>query len=299
MIPRSLIAPLCAIVAVIACASAAFAQNRTYLALGDSYGFGYETGALDEFGVGDRGYVRPYADWLATRPGFNSTRPRVLNISVPAETTASFFNTSQIGAIYNTNYPFFGRTSQSARLTAAVNAEIGAGRTISHVSISMGGNDLLSLRSDATFTSANLATQQARITTALTSMATGYAQILSQVRSLLPNAELLVVGYFNPFPAVPGSPFTPVSGFAIAELNARVAAAAQAANARYIDIAPAFVGNEAAWSYITADPPGDNIHPNALGYAQIAQIMIPAPAAGVLLVIGVGTLSRRRTRRAA
>jgi lysophospholipase L1-like esterase len=294
VLSRPLIAQLAAISITLVLAAAATAQPRTYLALGDSYGFGYETGAIEEFGVGDRGYVKPYADWLSSQPGFGSVRPKVVNISVPAETTASYFNTSQIGAIYNTNYPFFGRTSQSAKLASTITAEVGAGRTISHVSISMGGNDLLSLRSDATFAGADLATQQARVTSALATMVTNYQQILSQVRSLLPSAELLVVGYFNPFPAAPSSPFAPISGIAISELNTRIMQLATGANARFIDIAPRFVGHEAEWSYITAAPTGDNIHPNATGYAQIAQAMIPAPAVGVVFVFGGAVIVRRR-----
>lgn len=271
-----------------------FAQSRTYLALGDSFGFGYETGALTEAGNGDRGYVRPYADWLRTRPGFNLTRPTVANLSIPGETVGSFFNTSQIGALYNNNYPIFGRTSQSALLGTRVSSELAAGRTISHVSLSLGGNDLLALRDDATFTSAPLATQQARVTTAMNTMATGLTPVLQRIRTLLPTSELLIVGYFNMFRAVPSSPFFSVSEFALTELNTRLSTSASLFNARFVDLTGPFNGNEGNWSFITANPSGSNVHPNPTGYAQIAQAMIPAPGAGVILIAVIALRSHRR-----
>jgi len=114
------------------------------------------------------------------------------------------------------------------------------------------------------------------------------------VRTLLPGAELLVIGYFNPFPGAPDSVFAPVSQYAIDQINTRIAAVAAGAGGRFVDIAPRFVGREAEWSYIGAAPAGNNIHPNALGYAQIAQAMIPAPGAGSVMVIGWIVAGRRR-----
>jgi lysophospholipase L1-like esterase len=283
--------------------SAAIAQPRTYLAMGDSYGFGYQVGDFNtEYGPGDQGYVAPFADWLATRPGVGGgggVRPRVVNISVPAETTGSFDDVTNLGRIYNSNYNLFAGPSQRDMLLAKVAEEAAAGRVISTVSISMGGNDLLSVRSQpgpggVGFSSLSLSQQQAAVDGILASMQAGYAEILTLVRGLLPQAELIVVGYFNPFPAVPDSPFTPVSGYAISGLNQRLSMLADQFGGRFVDIAPRFVGSEAAWSYIAADPAGSNIHPNALGYAQIAQAMIPAPGAGVVLIATLAFMPRRR-----
>lgn len=288
-----------AVVALMCLSAVSFAQTRTYLALGDSYGFGYQTGALpDEYGPGDWGYVAPYADWLATRPGFGGVRPNVVNVSVPGETVGSFYDTSNLGRIYNSNYNFFQGPSQIDMFTQKVQQESAAGRTISTVSVSMGGNDLLALRSQAGFTSLSLALQRAAVDSALAAMQTGYTQVLSSVRTLLPEAELLVVGYFNPFPGAPDSAFAPVSQYAIDQINTRIAAVAAGAGGRFVDIAPRFVGSEAAWSYIAADPIGSNIHPNALGYAQIAQAMIPAPGVAVVGGVVLVTLMTRRRRAA-
>jgi lysophospholipase L1-like esterase len=296
-----------ALLLLAAIGSPALAQTRTFIALGDSYGFGFEVGDFREVGVGDRGYVRPYADWLGTAAGGGGTgggtggtgRPRVVNLSVPGETVGSFFTTEQIGSIFNTNYPFAGRVSQSELLARRVNDETIAGRTITHITISMGGNDLLALRGEAGFPSLPIDQQQQRVVQALSAMSAGYTSILSRVRGLLPSAELVVVGYFNPFPAVPGDAFAPISGFAVAEMNARIAQLAAATpSARFVDIAPQFVGREAALSYITAPAAGDNIHPNALGYAAIAAAIIPAPGAGLCVVmLGLGLSCGNLRRR--
>lgn len=273
-------------------------STRTYLALGDSYAFGYRTGTIDDAGFGDQGYVAPYADWLASRPGFGGVRPNVINLSVPGETPASFFTTTQFGRFYNLNYQPEASGSQSAFFAQRVQSEQGAGRTISTVTISMGGNDLLALRSDPTFISAPLAQQRQRVDQAIATAGAGYTQILTQVRTLLPATDLILVGYFNPFAAVPNSPFAPVSGYAIEQINTRIAGLATQFNGRYVDIQPRFLGHEAEWSNITQDPIGDNVHPNDAGYAQIAQaIIVPTPAgAGMIGAVGLCVLARRRRR---
>ena len=60
---------------------------QTYLALGDSIAFGKTDGIPVSFG--DQGYVKPFADFLATRNG--GTRPDVINLAFPGETSSSFF----------------------------------------------------------------------------------------------------------------------------------------------------------------------------------------------------------------
>src|SRR5262245_726290 len=51
--------------------------SQTYLALGDSLAFGQTTPPLQP-SFGDQGYVKPYADWLATQNG--GIRPNVINL---------------------------------------------------------------------------------------------------------------------------------------------------------------------------------------------------------------------------
>ena len=60
---------------------------ETYLALGDSIAFGVTD--VTPISFGDQGYVRLYADFLATQGG--GLRPRVINLAIPGETSSSFF----------------------------------------------------------------------------------------------------------------------------------------------------------------------------------------------------------------
>ena len=65
----------------------AAAPVQTYLALGDSIAFG-ETDVIP-LSFGDQGYVKPFADFLATQNG--GARPNVINLAFPGETSSSFF----------------------------------------------------------------------------------------------------------------------------------------------------------------------------------------------------------------
>jgi len=75
-----------------------------YLALGDSSAFG-ETNRTQNPSNGDRGYVRPFADYLGSVYG---TRPTVVNLAINGETSGSYFagsgRVSSDGQGFNTNY---------------------------------------------------------------------------------------------------------------------------------------------------------------------------------------------------
>src|SRR6516165_310600 len=62
-------------------------RGRTYLALGDSLAFGVSN--IDPVSYGDQGYVKPYADWLATQD--DGVRPNVINLAISGESSESFF----------------------------------------------------------------------------------------------------------------------------------------------------------------------------------------------------------------
>jgi lysophospholipase L1-like esterase len=62
-------------------------RGRTYIALGDSLAFGVTN--ITPVSYGDQGYVKLYADWLATQD--DGVRPRVVNLAISGETSDSFF----------------------------------------------------------------------------------------------------------------------------------------------------------------------------------------------------------------
>ncbi len=132
---------LFALCGLAAFSSAAFA-DPIYLALGDSSAFG-ETNRTHNPSNGDRGYVRPFADYLGSVYG---TRPTVVNFAINGETSGSYFagtgRVSSDGQGFNTNYngladPY----PQSQRLrdsfsNPATNADVRA------VSVQLGANNL-------------------------------------------------------------------------------------------------------------------------------------------------------------
>lgn len=175
----------------------------TYLALGDSFGFGITTYA-DALATGptlaDQGYVRPFADFLAT---LNSgVRPNVLNLSIPGETTASFFGGGSVFTPLNRNYaPTFSGT-QAQQVGARIAAEHAAGNTVGNVSLQLGGNDLLNLAFSPAFAVLPPASQVAQINALLPTIQANYLGALSLIRTQAPEARIFLVGYFDPFPGL-------------------------------------------------------------------------------------------------
>lgn len=292
---RSLVMVLSAAGAMLApqLADNARASASTYIAIGDSYAWGYTTFASGTVSSnGDRGYVSRYADHLATLPINAGIRPTVVNVGLSGENSQSFFNTSVPRAL---NPTYTADISQSARLAQAITD---ATSPIRSISISLGGGDLISVATAPDFATITDSERFGRILGAMNNVTNSLLTILGDLRSRPQTAaaDILVLGYFDPFPGFPSSPATPFSGFAIAQLNGVLNLVAQQAGARFINIAPAFAGREAELSHIADDAPlGVNIHPNVAGYEVIAQQMIPGPGtSAAMLALGLVATRRRR-----
>jgi lysophospholipase L1-like esterase len=279
---------------LLACLLTSTAHAQTYIALGDSVGFGITNNAsYTELSDGDRGYVSLYADALAALTG--GPRPAVINLSVFGDRSASFFTTEVTERELNTNYA--GQTvSQAQRFQQVVAAELAAGRTVDRVTISMGANDLIHLALDPAFQALPQDQQLAQAGQALADAAQNLGTIYGLVRSLLPETQVLALGYYDPFPAVPESPATPLAGFAIPILNQIIAGAGETFGVQFVDVFPAFVGREAELTYMTTEEPiGYGVHPTPEGYEVIASTLIPAPTTtGVIMLVGIAAVRRRR-----
>src|SRR5947209_4425174 len=96
---------LLAAVAALALSAGPAAAGPIYLAVGDPSPFG-ETDRTKDPSSGDRGYVAPFADYLATRSG--GRRPAVLNLAIDGETSSSYSagsgRVSPDGLSNNSNY---------------------------------------------------------------------------------------------------------------------------------------------------------------------------------------------------
>ena len=296
-----------------------------YVALGDSITFG-ETDLSYVQSFGDRGYVSLFADTLAARNG--GVRPAVFNLAIDGETASSFMTNAGrtppvVGRgdaplqLENLNYKNSTAISQGTLFANTVAAQRALGNTVGTVTITLGFNELAAL-SPMQNTPAAEATAIAQIPATLAAYRTNETAVLNEIRSLAPNANLYLLGYYNPFPADPSSPAAPVFNAGGTALNSVIRDLAGQFGAAYVDNAAPFVGNEARYTFQAAQPAGSsvsgqfggvlpigNVHPNALGYGVIAAdvaaatvpVSVPEPGSWPVLAAGlaaVGLVARRR-----
>jgi len=311
--------------AALLCVTAAHAAP-IYVALGDSITFG-ETDLNYVQSSGDRGYVGAFANTLAARNG--GVRPTVLNLAIDGETASSFMTNAGrtppvVGRgdaplqLENLNYGNSTAVSQDALLASTAAAQAALGNTVGTVTITLGFNELAAL-APMQNTPAAEAAAIAQIPATLAAYQASYTAVLNEVRSLAPNANLYLLGYYNPFPADPNSPAAPVFNAGGMALNGVIQGLAAQFGAAFVDNAAPFMGNEAQYTFQAVQPAGSsvagqfggvlpigNVHPNATGYGVIAADVaaatvpasVPEPGSWPVLAAGLGALGLVSRRRA-
>jgi len=289
------------LLAALAAPGRAAAAWPVYLALGDSSAFG-ETDRTKNPSNGDRGYVAPFADFLANR--YSGARPTVINTAIDGETSQSYFTgsprSSDDGLFHNTNYAAPYATQQATMRTLAAKALAGGGH-VDVVTVQFGANDLFVVAEAPGFLSKSPAQQQAEVGAAVAKLQQNYVGILGEVRTLFPDAEVYVMGYHNPHGSSPEHPFYPLGAPAVQGVNAVAAGVAPLFGAKYVDVYSVIAGKE---HELTLIDEGYNVHLNDAGYAAAAARLTaaaaPEPGTLALCVIGVaGAAGFRRLRRAA
>jgi lysophospholipase L1-like esterase len=130
---------------------------------------------------------------------------------------------------------------------------------------------------------------------------TNYLTVLAALKTLAPEARIVLPTYYNAYPAAYEPQHTLYSSI-LAGFRAYVQADAQAFNATMVDLEPLFTGNDLTLTNIGS---GD-IHPTSAGYAVIGEALFAAivpeidPASfgsSLALLLGSLGLVERRSRR--
>lgn len=246
-------------------------EYEMYVALGDSLAAGYQpTNAGDPTDL-EGGYVG------AVRSGLGQAAPpRLVNLGCPGETAVTLVEGGRC------TYP---EGSQLEAAEALLAERQGDGDDVL-VTVQVGANDVqrcVTLRGQAP------AIDESCVAAGVESVAARLPALLSRLRSAAPDADIVVVDYYNPFVVAallgPRAEELAVRSEQVQrELNEIIASAADAAGARVATVAGAFtagpgtatpaVGPVCSLTWMCAEPP--DIHPTDAGYAVIADRVLQA-----------------------
>ena len=294
---RALIAGAVAVCALaFAPAAGAFSVGNTYLALGDSLAYGYHAaqfaGELPNVNPAtfDQGYVDDFAAGLHL---FNR-QLQTINDGCPGETTDSFISGSGLpgycaGGPHGTPfpYPFLHHPYAAGSQLADALAILAANPRVSPITLDIGANDVLQFLESTCGFPATFSCTSTQVTAEFGHIVTNVGLILAELRAAAPHAQIVVLGLYNPYPAVLPAP----GGDALTgQLNAALASVTKTVSgASFANPEPAFnpagvagkpeTGDVPTICAFTAMCPGGtynpaspsaDIHPTTLGYGVLA-----------------------------
>jgi lysophospholipase L1-like esterase len=229
-----------------------------YLALGDSLAFGYQQYKFnanfpaEDPSVFSSGYVNDFSAMLqAVNPSLQT-----VNFGCPGETTATFLAGP---CLYEAaGFPLHNGYS-GAQMDAALNFLRDHPGQVSPITIDIGADDVRACNFDPGCVPGAIATAVNNLST-----------ILSKLRAAAPDAEIIVMTYYNPYALIDPSTNTGAEA-----LNAAIAADATAAGGRVADAFTPFdlaAAEPATLCALTLMcTPLQDIHASDAGYMVIAQ----------------------------
>jgi lysophospholipase L1-like esterase len=272
------------------------ASMTTYISLGDSIAYGSGTTEDAAPGsTGTSGYVSQFASTLGQVNG--GVAPNVFNLALPNETLSSF-SSGNADTSANTLYsPSL--TSQNMAFMHYMATQLAAGNQINTVTISLGTQDIMNILNQPGFGSMSLIQQATAVQAGLAQIQSEYSSLLGQIRNVLPNATIDLVGAYNPFHATPNSPLAPIAEPAFLGLNNILQQDASQYNATYVDTYTKFLGNEATFTNILNGT--GSISPTVPGYsaiaAQLNSTIVPEPSTLFIAGFGLAGLAAHARRR--
>ena len=227
-----------------------------YLALGDSLAFGFQQFKFnanlptEDPSVFDTGYVDDFSSLLKTVDPALQT----VNFGCPGETTSSYMSACAYQSVFRLHDGYL--ASQMEAALAFLHAHPGQ---VSPITIDLGANDVNACHFAVSCISA-----------AIGVVAANMATILRGLRAAAPNAEIIVMNYYNPYAVADASTNT------LAEaLNAALAADAGLVRGRLADTFSPFnlASSEPATLCVLTliCTPLHDIHASDLGYTTIAE----------------------------
>jgi lysophospholipase L1-like esterase len=249
-------------------------HQQSYLALGDSLAFGYSQAKFNSLFPNENpaAYNTGYVDDFGKILKVLNPSLQIVNDGCPGETTDSFIHgPCAYQLAFPLHHPYSGgpASSQLSDALAYLGAHPG---NVSPITLDIGANDALGvIKGVCNLEPACIAANAPAL---FTHIATNLGAILAQLRGAAPNAQIIVLGLYNPF----GSTIAGADQLT-AQLNTTMAAVAGGAGARFADPLPLF------------NPPGPleqpticlltnmctplvDIHPTDLGYAVLAGVVL-------------------------
>jgi lysophospholipase L1-like esterase len=288
---------------VLAPTAGAASVGGTYLALGDSLAYGYHQAQFQEE-LKTTGTINPakfndgYVDDFGALLKLVNPKLQVINDGCPGETTETLIKGSGVsgfcaGGATNPkglfpdlflHHPYAGGGSQLADALSI----LAANQNVSPITLDIGSNDVLQFLAVHCGFPATDTCNEEQVGKEFVKIATNVGSILGQLRAAAPNAQIVLIGAYNPFPTV-----VPGGDKSQAALNSLLAGvAAKVPNTSFANTLPVFNP-----SLITGGPetqdipficaytamcpggtfnpasPEADIHPTKLGYAVFAGVV--------------------------